>query len=140
MVTIKKTNVPHIEWIDLKNNGMMVECAVMKRDNNGNIYHIALNTLDNIDRNRMANIVTNRNAGSFELWDLMSQTTLGNGVNALKYFHQLVKVLTASGQIVSPSSGQIGYQGTSGADTSVRASWLNTLKMVVSVLYYRQII
>lgn len=109
MVAVKKTNVPHIEWIDINGDGTMTECAVVKRDNQGNIYYVVLKNLDSVDRNRLANLVTNRNAKNFELWDLMSQTTLGNGVNALAYFHQLVKVLTPSGKIIEPGVGQMGY-------------------------------
>ena len=38
----------------------------------------------------------------------MSQRTLGNGVNALDYFHQLVKILTPSGEIMDPSATRMG--------------------------------
>jgi hypothetical protein len=99
---------PHVEWLDLKNDGINVECAVMKRDSNGNIYHFQLAALDAVDKQRLRNILTGRNARNFPLWDLMQQVTLGNGVNALEYFHQLVKVKTPSGQIIDPVQGRMG--------------------------------
>lgn len=99
---------PHVEWIDLENNGQLIEVAVVKRDQIGNIYFIALHSLDIIDKRRIAGILSNRNAASVELYELLSQITLGNGVNALEYFHQLVKVRTPSGHVARPQVGRIG--------------------------------
>jgi hypothetical protein len=101
-------NLPHIKWIDLKNDGVLIECAVMKEDDFGNIYFIQVNQLDSIDRRRLARILQNRNAQNFELWDLMSNITLNNGINALTYFHQLVKVITPTGVVSSPKQGEVG--------------------------------
>jgi hypothetical protein len=72
------------------------------------VFFFKTNNLDSIDRQRLAGILADRNARSFELWDLMSQRTLGNGMNALAYFHQLVKVLSPQGKIIDPRQGQIG--------------------------------
>lgn len=109
-VATRKGNHPHIEWVDIRQNGVMVECAIMKIDANGNRYYFEVGPLDGIDKRRLLKIITNRNANSFPLWDLMSQITLNNGVNALEYFHQLVRVLTPSGQIINPRSGETGYR------------------------------
>lgn len=108
MVATRKTKYPHIEWVDINADGTMVECAIMKKDEEGNIFFLPLTALDDIDRSRLANIVTNRNANNFELWDLMSQQTLGNGINALNYFHQLVKILTPQGKVITPSASVMG--------------------------------
>ena len=110
MTTVRthKGAQPHVEWIDLQGNGVMVECVVMKRDGFGNIYFVEIPSLDAIDKTRMARILANRNANNFELWDLMSQITLNNGVNALVYFHQLVKIITPDGVIMNPRAGTIG--------------------------------
>jgi hypothetical protein len=111
MNAMKQSNrFPHVYWIDLHNNGMAVECCVVKRDTGGNTFFIQLNKLDEIDLSRLLNILRNRNANNFELWDLMSQVTLGNGINALNYFHQVVEVLSPSGQITRPTAGQTGVQ------------------------------
>lgn len=99
---------PHIEWLDLQNNGVLTESAIMKRDSNGNIYFFPVTSLDSVDKQRLRNILTGRNAKNFPLWDLMQQVTLGNGVNALEYFHQLVKVLTPNGQIIDATAGRVG--------------------------------
>lgn len=103
-----KGKYPHIEWLDLQSNGVASECAIMKRDGSGNVYFFPLNSLDMIDKKRLFDIVTNRNAHMYELWDLMSQITMRNGVNALTYFNQLAKVLTPSGQIIEVDPARRG--------------------------------
>jgi hypothetical protein len=103
-----KSKYPHVEWIDLKNDGTLVECAIMRKDANGNIYFFEVGNLDNVDKQRLFNIIVDRNASRYELWDLMSQKTLGNGLNALEYFHQLVKVITPAGQVMTPRAGVLG--------------------------------
>lgn len=108
IVKTSEGQYPHIKWIDLKGNGIMVECAVMKTDQHGNIFFFELGALDGIDQQRIARLVQSRNAPTMELWDLMSNTTLNNGVNALTYFHQLVKVISQDGVIYSPKGGSVG--------------------------------
>ena len=101
--------LPHIEWIDLGSNGVAVEVIVVKRDKyNDDLYYIKTEALDDIDRRRMVHILKKRDAAKYELWDLLDNTTLGNGENALEFFHQLVKVRTASGQILIPGAGRAG--------------------------------
>lgn len=119
----KSPNLPHIEWIELNKDGVLHECAIMKRDGSGNVFFFKTNNLDTIDRQRLAGILADRNANTFPLWDLMSQRTLGNGMNALAYFHQLVKVLTPQGKVVDPRQGQIGVAavGSGTVDTKPQA-------------------
>jgi len=105
---IYEGSLPHIYWIDLAGNGMMHECAVMKKDNLGNVYFFPLKSLDTVDKGRLARIVKNRQAKNFPLWELMEQITLNNGVNALDYFHQLVEMITMTGKRVRPQEGIIG--------------------------------
>ncbi len=101
---------PHVRWVDLTDNGTLTEVAVVKTDAENNTYFFELNKLDSIDRQRLFNIITKRHAVNFQLWDLLNQHTLGNGINALDYFHQLVKVLTPSGTIIDPKQGVAGVQ------------------------------
>lgn len=108
---------PHVEWLELYDDGKMYECAILKRDTLGNVFFFEINSLDNIDRLRLAQLLSDRNAKNFELWDLMSQRTLGNGMNALAYFHQLVKVLTPNGKVMDPRSGVMGLPTTGVVDT-----------------------
>ena len=112
MANAIKGSFPHVEWVDIYNDGVAYECAIMKRDQNENIYFIRIDQLDNIDKNRLVRILKNRNATNYELWDLMSNITLGNGVNALTYFHQMVRVLTPSGKIIDPRGGKMGMAST----------------------------
>lgn len=107
-LTVSDSQHNHVKWIDLKGNGVMVECAVLKTDANGNYYFIEIPMLDHIDKGRLARIINNRNAVHFPLWELMAQITLNNGVNSLDYFHQLVKIITPAGVIMSPKQGHVG--------------------------------
>ena len=107
-IRTEKSSLPHLEWLDLGNDNVMIECAVMKRDEFGNIYYIPLTALDAIDRGRMRDIVCKRNAHMLPLWEVMQAQTLGNGVNALDYFHQLVKIVTPDGVVMDPQVGRIG--------------------------------
>ena len=109
-VRSRKGKFPHIEWLDLKGDGLMSECAIVKKDQHGNISFFELGKIDGIDKQRVARMVQGRNAETFELWDLMSQTTLNNGVNALQYFHQLVRVISADGVIYTPKGGVVGME------------------------------
>lgn len=104
---------PHIGWCDLEGKGTLTEIAVVKNGANG-LFFIRLNRLDAIDKQRLFRIISNRNSNMYELWDLMSNITLGNGANALDYFHQHVKCLTPQGQVISPSLGRIGAPDVTG--------------------------
>lgn len=104
----KSREYPHIEWLELNNDGILHECAVMKRDASGNVLFFKTNDLDEIDKRRLAGILMDRMSRTLELYDLMSNKTLGNGVNALIYFSQLVQQLTPNGRVLNPRSGQMG--------------------------------
>ena len=99
---------PHTKWIDLKNDGVMNECAVLKEDGFGNIYYVEIPSLDNVDRDRIARMLTAPRAKEIPLWEIMSNTQLRNGMNALDYFHQLTKVITPEGVIMNPRVGAVG--------------------------------
>jgi len=106
---MQDSKYPHIKWIDLQDDGIMTESAIMRVDkSNADVYFFPLTALDEIDRNRLFDIVTSRNASMFELWDLMKNTTLNNGVNALSYFHQLTKIRTEGGRIIEMVEGRRG--------------------------------
>lgn len=102
---------PHIEWIEIHGDGILHECAVMSRDRFGNILFFKVNDLDDIDKRRLAGILMDRNSRHMALWDVMLNKTLGNGVNALAYFNQLVRQLTPNGKVLDPRSGQQGIPG-----------------------------
>lgn len=102
---------PHVEWIELYGDGKMHECVILKRDGIGNAFFFTINSLDQTDQRRLAQILADRNASNFELWDLMAQKTLGNGMNALAYFHQLVRIITPNGKVMDPQTGVMGISG-----------------------------
>jgi len=107
-IEIRPGKFPHTGWIDISGKGVWTEVAIMTVDNNGNIHFFPLTALDRIDRQRFFNLISSRTAGSFPLYELCAQVTLGNGINALTYFQQLVKVLTPTHQVLTPRVGQIG--------------------------------
>lgn len=103
-----KGKFPHVHWLDLNEDGTLVECAVLRQDQLNNIYYIQIDKLDSVDKGRLVKILSGRQVENLELWDAMSSVTLGNGMNALKYFHQLVKVITNSGTVMKPQLGKLG--------------------------------
>lgn len=107
----KSPQFPHVEWLELHGDSIMHECAVMSRDRFGNVLFFKLNDLDDIDKRRLVAILMDRNAQHMALWDVMMNRTLGNGVNALAYFNQLVRMLTPNGKILDPRAGVQGIQG-----------------------------
>lgn len=100
-----------IEWVDLENNGLVTECAILKRFDNGDIAYFPVAALDLFDRRRLVDILRSQSASLYtELWKLLEQNTLGNGVNALAYFNQLAKQRTSNGTILPfGSSKQSSY-------------------------------
>lgn len=103
-----KSKYPHIEWMDLYDDGVLIEVAIVKRASNGDVHFFPVDHLDTIDKKRLFGLVTSRNATAFPLWELMREATLNNGCNALEYFHQLTKVRSPSGRIFEPSLGKRG--------------------------------
>lgn len=104
-----QASLPHVEWIDLHNDGIAQEIIVMsKNQNTGDIYFIAIQDLDQIDRLRMLRVLKKRDAHKYPLYDLLANETLKNGMNALDFFHQLVKIRTTTGKILPVGSGKQG--------------------------------
>lgn len=111
---------PHIAAVDLFGKNVANEVAVVAIDQrNGDLFFIRLDHLDPIDIKRLRQIILSRDSVHYPLWDLMSQKTLQNGMNALEFFQQFVKVRTIGGQILTPGAGarglpinsELGYRG-----------------------------
>ena len=96
---------PHVYWIDLYRNNMMHECAVTKASPSGTVAFIKLNDLNEIDKQRLARILTNPMHKGKELYEAMQYTTLNNGENALKFFSQMTQLLSPNGTITNASTG-----------------------------------
>ena len=92
----------HVQYVDLHNDGTLREVIIMKYTENGDLYFIPVDDLDDIDVARLQRIINRKDADRYELWDLLSTVTLKNGVNALELYHQFVKHRTSNGKIHSP--------------------------------------
>lgn len=101
--------LPHVRRLDIYKDGIEQDVVVMKEDPyNGDLYLIPINDLDRIDKDRMLKILQHREANRLPLYELMSYEYLGNGMNALEFFHQLVKVRTTEGRVFPVSSNKRG--------------------------------
>lgn len=97
----------HVQYLDLFGNGLLEEVVVIKEESNGDKHFIQTKILDEIDLARLRQILDKRDSSHYAMWDLMSQTMLRNGMNALEYFHQLTRIKTAAGPITQGGrSGQ----------------------------------
>lgn len=107
---VKATNTPHVYWVDLYNNNIAVQVAVMAFDQrNRDLHFMRIDSLDAIDQNRLIKVLSRRDARNYALWDLLSQQTLKNGMNALEFFHQFVKIRTVHGPILNAGSSMRGF-------------------------------
>lgn len=106
-----------IKRLDLNRNGVAIEVTVLNAINVGKdedgkdqheIWFIRNDELDNIDKQRLLEVLQkSARVGDFQpLYETLADVTLGNGCNALDYFHQYVKVLYPSGVIQRPKLGR----------------------------------
>ena len=100
------TSMPHVYLCDVDDSGLMKEIALVKKFKDGSIYYIEIETLHNIDKSRLKKIVTSQHSDKYELWELMSQSKLSNGMNALDFFHaNTVKVKRPRGARAAQGMG-----------------------------------
>lgn len=108
-----------IKQIDLQRNGVLVEVTVVQVIEHGTnekgepqreIWFIKNEELDGIDQKRLLNVLQkSAKVNDFQpLYETLAQVTLGNGQNALEYFHQYVRILYPSGAIERPKLGRAG--------------------------------
>lgn len=97
----------HMEALPLDADGTRQEVIVLKRYQNGDRIFIRVEDLDEEDRIRMRGYLSERHAEMFELWDLLANRRLGNGMNALEYFHQLAKHFVAQTRTVRLTSSTV---------------------------------
>lgn len=86
---VKKTatKLPHIFLVDIDDSGIEKEVAIMKEDVDGTIYYIDVAMLHPLDKQRLKKVITSVHADKYPLWELMSQSKISNGMNALDFFH-----------------------------------------------------
>jgi len=103
----------HIEYVDVNNDGVLEEIAVVKRAEDGTLHYIDIAPLDVIDKARLKRIVTSQHADKYPLWELLAQSKLENGMNALDFFHSnLIKVKRGTGTTSTQFGGGLASAGT----------------------------
>lgn len=86
-IVIQSTSLPHVFLCDVDDSGLLKEILLVKRFRDGSIYYVEIDTLHQIDKGRIKKIVTSQHADKYECWELLSQSKLSNGMNALDFFH-----------------------------------------------------
>lgn len=100
------TPFKHVFMVDINDNGLLREVAVLKEDmGSGSLVYIDIALLDNIDKGRLKRLVTSVHADKYALWELMDQERLPNGMNALDYFHQMTRVKQGPGYVNTTMGG-----------------------------------
>ena len=62
----KQQIFPHVKLVELYNDGILYECAIMKEDkNNGDLYFMRIDEMDDIDRARLRQILSRRDAEKY---------------------------------------------------------------------------
>lgn len=86
-IVLTPGSLPHVFLCDIDDNGLQKEIVVVKKFKDGSIYYIDVDTLHQIDKARLKKILMSPTAKMQECWEVMSQATLTNGLNALDFFH-----------------------------------------------------
>ena len=123
-IELQPTSLPHIFLCDVDDSGLLKEIAVVKRFKDGSIYYLEIDALHAIDKSRIKKIVTSQHADKYELWELMSQSRLSNGMNALDFFHSNnVKAKRPKG--ARASSGGLEEVPAYGTDKMIGSEFVN---------------
>jgi hypothetical protein len=123
-IDLTPTSLPHVFLCDVDDSGLMKEILVVKKFKDGSLYYIEIDALHAIDKGRIKKIVTSQHADKYECWDLLSQSKLSNGMNALDFFHSNnVKVKRPKG--ARASSGGLDTVAAYGNDKMIGADFTN---------------
>lgn len=124
-IDLQATSLPHIFLCDVEDSGLLKEIAVVKKFEDGSIYYIEIDALHQIDKSRIKKIVTSQHADKYELWELMSQSKLSNGMNALDFFHSNnVKAKRTKGSRATTSGG-LETVAAYGSDSMIGSDFVN---------------
>ena len=123
-IELQPTSMPHIYLCDVDDSGLLKEIALVKKFKDGSIYYIEVDSLHAIDKSRIKKIVTSQHADKYELWELMSQSRLSNGMNALDFFHSNnVKVKRPKG--ARATTGGLETVAAYGSDKMIGSDFVN---------------
>lgn len=97
----RATDLRHIFVVDWNDDGILKEIAVVMETEDGTLFGIEVDKLHPIDRSRLKKVVTSVHADKYPLWELLSQGTLNNGMNALDFFHaNYVRIKRPRGAVI----------------------------------------
>lgn len=106
----KDTDLRHVKLIDWNDDGILREIAIVMENADGTIYGIKVDKLHPIDKGRLKKVVTSIHADKYPLWELLSQTKLNNGMNALDFFHQnYVEIKRPRGAVIGGGLASVQY-------------------------------
>lgn len=104
-IELHPTRLPHIFHCDIDDTGLLREIAVVKQLKDGTLYYIDIEPQHPIDKARLKKAVMTQYAAERPLWEILSNITLSNGMNALDFFHSnCVKVKRPKGAKVTNGS------------------------------------
>ena len=110
-IDLTPTSLPHVFLCDIDDSGLMKEILVVKKFKDGSLYYVEIDPLHAIDKGRIKKIVSSQHADKYECWELLSQSKLSNGMNALDFFHSNnVKVKRPKGARASTGAGLASVQ------------------------------
>lgn len=125
-IELQPTTLPHVFLCDVDDSGLLKEILLVKQFADGSIYYVDINSLHNIDKSRIKKIVTSQHATKYDCWELLSQSTLSNGVNALDFFHSNnIKSKRPAGALAS-HSGSLADVTAYGSDSVIGSGFTNT--------------
>jgi hypothetical protein len=123
-IELTPTSLPHIYLCDVDDSGLLKEIMLVKQFKDGSIYYIEIDPLHVIDKGRIKKIVMSKHANKYEAWELLSQTRLSNGVNALDFFHSNnVKVKRPKG--ARANTGGLSDVQAYGTDKMIGSDFVN---------------
>lgn len=104
-IVLHPTSLRHIFYMDVNDDGVLREIAVVKKWEDGSISYIDVALCDNIDKGRIKKVVLGHHADKYQLWELLDMERLSNGLNGLDYFHQMTKMKRMPGTSVNTVFG-----------------------------------
>lgn len=97
----RATDLRHVYLVDWNDDGILREIAVVMETDDGSIFGIEVEKLHPIDKSRLKKVVTSVHADKYPLWELLAQSRLNNGMNALDFFHaNYVKIKRPQGAVI----------------------------------------
>lgn len=131
--------LPHIRNVDIDDSGLLTEVAIVKEIDDGTIHYINISNLADIEKARLKKILLSPHADKYALWELLSQATLSNGMNALDFFHyNFIKVKRAKGSKPLATSGLGTVTTKADPDTLPGAEFSNAMESEIDVTGMRK--